>query len=133
MNSEEFLELKKDIEKMKFQIELLSQPLTLEEHPIAVLVNSLDWDRDSLNKAHDIFETYDNMLEHRESINWAQFEKDFNEQLKINYQELKIIILAFYHNSQWVSVCIEYAKNQPCMEFDHILRNEKFKLNHHLF
>lgn len=118
--------LKQEMTKVKFQLELLSSSLSFEENPIAVLVNSLNWSSDDLDKAHDIFEKYDKMLENdkKDLINGYGFESEFEQEFGISYQTLKMIVLAFYYNSQWVDLCIEYAKANRCMEFDRILINK---------
>lgn len=125
MNSKEYNTLKTDIEKLRFQVELLAQSLNWQEHPIAGLVSSLDWSANDLDKAHDIFEKYDELLEkNKELVSWYEFECEFKRDFGIGYQTLKRVVLAFYYNSQWVDLCIEYAKAKPCLELDIILRNE---------
>ena len=81
-----------------------------------------DWDNDDLNKAHDIFEKYDKKIEVKEEdINWVKFEKELEEQFSISYQEVKLIILAFYKNRQWSEVCYQYAKENSCIELNGIV------------
>lgn len=118
-----------EIKKMKYQIRILADTIDSDSHPMESLILSFDWDDGDLNKAHDIFEKYDHKVEAKEDdINWTAFEHDLREQFGIGYQEVKLIILAFYKNRQWTEVCYRYAKANQCMEFDGFIReyeNEK--------
>lgn len=99
------------LEKLEFYIKLLSEELNPNESPIASLVIGHDWTEADLDKAHDIFEKYDKLLVDENKINWHAFEKEFKDQLGISYQGLKSIVLAFYRNGQWESVCQSYASS----------------------
>lgn len=104
-------ELKKEIEKLKYQMQLVGNMIDSDIYPIESLILSFDWDNDDLNKAHDIFEKYDKKIEVKEEdINWVKFEKELEEQFSISYQEVKLIILAFYKNRQWSEVLIMLMK-----------------------
>lgn len=116
-------EINKQLNKLKYQMQLVGESLNSIDHPIATLVITFDWDDDDLNKAHDIFEKFDRQLEKNEKINWMEFEKDFQDYLYIGYQELKLIVLSFYRNYQWLDVCIAYAKKHECVEFHQITRD----------
>lgn len=116
-------DLIKQVEKLKYQMQLVGESLSSEDHPIASLVIAMNWDDDDLNKAHDIFEKYDSQLESGETPNWYQFEADFKDDFGIGYQTLKSIVLAFYRNYQWTTVCYEYAKKHECVEF-HVITRE---------
>lgn len=112
-------DLVKEIKKLKYHIELIGNTIDGDIYPVESLIVSFDWNNNDLNKAHDIFEKYDKKIEAKEkNINWFAFEKELEEQFNINYQEVKLIILAFYKNRQWSEVCYQYAKENQCMEFD---------------
>ena len=115
-------ELKKEIEKLKYQMQLVGNMIDSDIYPIESLILSFDWDNDDLNKAHDIFEKYDKKIEVKEEdINWVKFEKELEEQFSISYQEVKLIILAFYKNRQWSEVSYQYAKQNSCIELNGIV------------
>ena len=115
-------ELKKEIEKLKYQMQLVGNMIDSDIYPIESLILSFDWDNDDLNKAHDIFEKYDKKIEVKEEdINWVKFEKELEEQFSISYQEVKLIILAFYKNRQWSEVCYQYAKENSYIELNGIV------------
>ena len=115
-------ELKKEIEKLKYQMQLVGNMIDSDIYPIESLILSFDWDNDDLNKAHVIFEKYDKKIEVKEEdINWVKFEKELEEQFSISYQEVKLIILAFYKNRQWSEVCYQYAKENSCIELNGIV------------
>ena len=119
-----------EIEKVKYHLALLAEALNHREQPIPSLVISLDWSRDDLNLAHDIFQEYDEQIERGVEPNWNVFESVFQDKLKISYQSLKSVVLAFYRNHQWTDVCAEYAQAKPCAEFYEINRatNESYEL-----
>lgn len=114
-----------DIEKIKYHIKMIAESIDSREHPIASLVISMDWDGDDLNRAHDVFEKYDNMLENKDEVNWTQFEMELKETFGIGYQTVKSIILAFYRNHQWTEVCKLYAYSHMCAEFHEIKRDNE--------
>jgi hypothetical protein len=109
------------VQRLQFQMKLVGEALDHREHPIASLVISLNWSEQDLEAAHDIFERYDHLLEENKSPQWGQFEHELRDRFSISYQSVKWIILAFYHNGQWTSVCQEYAKAYSCAEFHEIL------------
>lgn len=112
-----------ELEKIKFHIQMLGECIDSTTSPIASLVISMDWDGDDLNRAHDIFEKYDNDLENGREVNWTQFEHEIRDEFEIGYQNVKSIVLAFYRNHQWVEVCKQYASDKPCMEFHEIIND----------
>ncbi|MEJ1364540.1 MAG: hypothetical protein RPU42_05495 [Candidatus Sedimenticola sp. (ex Thyasira tokunagai)] len=114
-----------EIDKIKFHIKMLGEAIDSREYPIASLVISMDWDGDDLNRAHDVFEKYDNMLEAKEDINWRAFEMELRNTFDIGYQTVKSIVLAFYRNHQWTEVCSLYAKAYECLEFHEITRSKE--------
>lgn len=116
-------DLLKKIDKLEFQMKLVGESISSEDNPIAALVISLNWGKDDLEKAHDIFEKYDNEIEVGNTPNWASFEGDFEDQLHINYQRLKSVVLGFYRNFQWTEVCTQYAKEHNCIEFHSITKS----------
>lgn len=114
-------EISKEINKLKYQIQLLANAIDSERYPIEVLVIELDWDRDDLDAAHDIFEEYDKKIKKGEEVNWVKFELDIKNKFNIGYQTVKSIILAFYENHQWIDVCKGYAKQHDVVEFKEII------------
>ena len=119
-------DLQKQIDKLKFQMSLVGESLDSREHPIATLAISMDWDDDDLDRAHDIFEKFDKIIESGAKPNWAEFERDFSQQFGIGYQTLKVIVLSFFRNFQWTSVCEIYAQAHECVEFHEITRPKSF-------
>lgn len=115
-------ELVKKVEKLQFQMRLVGESLNSKEQPIASLVISMDWNESDLDRAHDIFEKYEEILESEEQPNWTAFEAEFNKEFGIGYQTLKSIVLSFHRNYQWTHVCEVYAKAKECMEFHEITR-----------
>lgn len=116
------MNIEEQIKKLQYQIKLIGETLDSREHPIAALIISMDWNDADLDRAHDIFEKFDAILEAEGKPNWAEFEKDFRDQFKIGYQTLKMIVIAFYRNFQWTQVCEVYAKAHECVEFHEITR-----------
>ena len=115
-------QIQKQIDKLKYQLRLLGEAIDHREYPVPALVLALDWDDEDLNKAHDIFEKYDNKMEAGEEINWRSFEMELRDAFDIGYQTVKTIILAFFDNGQWQDVCTAYAKAFECVEFHRITR-----------
>ncbi|MCH7974847.1 MAG: DUF1878 family protein [Bacteroidetes bacterium] len=114
---DEFLE---EINKIKYHLRLLADTLYDENYPIESLVIELDWSREDLDAAHNIFEEYDKKVEKEEKINWTEFEFRIRDKFGIGYQTVKLIILAFYKNHQWTNVCKGYAKEHDVIEFKEI-------------
>ncbi|ABK48546.1 DUF1878 family protein [Aeromonas caviae] len=118
------IELQEQIDKLRYHVKMLAESVDYREHPIPALVIQMDWDDSDLNRAHDVFEKYDEKLEAGEAVNWHEFEHKLREEFSIGYQTVKSIIIAFYANHQWTNVCREYAKAYECVEFHHITRGE---------
>lgn len=123
---------KEEIAKIKFHISMLNNYQNYVNNPIGSLVIEFDWSEEDLDKAHDIFEKYNKkILEGGLDGNLhSLMEKDFNEDLNIGYQEVKSVVLAFFRESRWVTVCVEFVKSyeyEP-VEFSEIISYIK-KLN----
>ena len=115
----------KRLNKLEYQVSILSECVDFERYPVQTLILSMNWDDTQLNKAHDIFQIYDEKLENNEKVNWAEFEFALKNEFSIGYQTIKSIILAFYNNHQWVDVCHGYAMSfEPTtpIEFHSITR-----------
>ncbi len=110
-------DLKDQVERLRFQLQLLAESLDHHAYPIQTLVIALDWGDEELTLAIDIFEKYSRQLESGEKVSWVAFEEEFQDQLNISYQALKSIILAFYRNRQWLDVCVAYAQAHDVAEF----------------
>ena len=113
-----------EIDKIKYHIKMLGEAIDNKENPITSLVISMDWDDETLDKAHDIFERYHKKLEAKEKIEWSQFEIDLRHTFGINYQTIKSIVLAFYREHRWTEVCIHYAREYECVEFHEITKSK---------
>ena len=116
--------IERELEKIKFHIRLIGETIDHRSYPIPFLVIEMDWDDKDLDKAHDIFEKYDDKLERGEKVNWKGFEMELQNAFGIEYQTVKSIVLAFYRNQQWTRVCAGYAKAYECIEFNEIIRSE---------
>ena len=112
--------IEKKLEKLEFQIRLIGDAIDYRKHPITHLVIEMNWSDADLEKANDIFEKYDKMLDAGVSINWTEFEMEIKETFAISYQRVKSIILAFYRNQQWTRICRGFAREHKVMEFDEI-------------
>jgi len=118
-------QLKEELEKLKYQVRIIGETIDYQAHPVESLILSMDWGEGDIDRAHDIFEKYDNLLEAKEPINWHDFERELKTAFSIGYQTVKLIILAFYKNHQWTTVCYEYAKSfgpTVPIEFHQIIR-----------
>jgi hypothetical protein len=126
MTNDEMMEV---IQKLLYQVSILGQTIDYEKYPVESLIMGMNWGREDLDKAHDIFERWDNRLEKGEKISSGEFEADFQRELNISYQGLKSIVLAFYRNSQWTNVCEAYVDSfgkSPSVEYHSIMRREKY-------
>ncbi|HBC8591694.1 TPA: DUF1878 family protein [Escherichia coli] len=122
MNLEDIM---KRLKKLEYQVTVLSECIDYERYPVQSLILSMGWDDKQLNKAHDIFQVYDEKLENGEKVNWYEFEHALEDEFSIGYQTVKSIVLAFYNNHQWVDVCYGYAMSfEPTtpIEFHSITR-----------
>ena len=125
MTNEEIVDV---ISKLSYHISLLGATIDYDKHPIEALILSKNWSQEDINKAHDIFERWDNLIEKGGKMSTSAFESDFLRDLGISYQGLKSIILAFYKNHQWTNVCEAYVDafgSTPSMEFHSIMRRER--------
>jgi len=119
-----------EINKLKYQLSVLISTVDSDKFPVEYLILSMNWDKDDLNHAHDIFEKYDNKLEAKEEdISWLSFEAELKNEFNIGYQEVKPIINAFYENHQWVDVCYYYAKAHACMEFHRLISDYEQRMS----
>ncbi|SMF08690.1 MULTISPECIES: hypothetical protein [Pseudomonas] len=122
MNLEELTE---SLEKLKYQVHILGNTIDYQSYPVESLILSMDWGEQDINRAHDIFEKYDDKLIAKEKVNWGEFESELKTEFNIHYQTVKSIILAFYKNHQWTNVCYGYAMSfEPStpIEFHQITR-----------
>ena len=118
----------KSIEKLTYHVSLLGEIIDYKQYPVEALILSKNWGPEDLNKAHDIFEKWDNILKDGGDMNTYSFEGDFMNELGISYQGLKSVILAFYRNHQWTNVCEAYVDAfgpAPAMEYHSIMRRER--------
>ena len=118
-------ELAEELQKLKYQVRVLGATVDYDAHPVESLILSMDWGEGDIDRAHDIFETYDNKLEAKEPINWTEFEMELRTEFNIGYQTVKRIVLAFFKNHQWTNVCYGYAMSfEPTtpVEFHQITR-----------
>jgi len=121
-------EMAEIIEKLAYHVSLIGETIDYEKHPIEALILSMNWGREDIDKAHDIFERWDQRLENGGAMSTSEFESDFNRELGISYQGLKSVILAFYRNHQWTNVCEAYVDafgTSPSIEYHSIARRER--------
>ncbi|WP_259781200.1 hypothetical protein [Aestuariispira ectoiniformans] len=106
------MELEAEIKKIKFQISLIGEAIRYNENPLTSLVIELDWSEEDLEAAHDCFEQAETVLNNNpQDFNNVMFEKLFKEKLGVGYQRVKAIVLAFYREHRWTSVCVAYANS----------------------
>lgn len=120
-------EIARELEKLKYQVRTIGETIDYRAHPVEALILSLDWGEGDIDRAHDIFEKYDNKLEANEEVNWGKFEHELRSAFDIGYQTVKSIVLAFYDNHQWTKVCYGYAMSfEPTtpIEFHRITRGD---------
>lgn len=120
-------ELAKEVEKLKYQVQVLGETIDYQAHPVEGLILSMGWGEKEIDAAHDIFEKYDKKLQAKESVDWHSFESDLKKEFNIGYQTVKSIVLAFYKNHQWTAVCHGYAMSfEPTtpIEFHQITRSK---------
>lgn len=125
MTNEEIIEL---LKKLRYQVSILGETIDYKDYPIQSLIMEKDWGETDIDKAHDIFEKWDGILENGGSMKNNEFERDFSESLGIGYQGLKTIILAFYRNGQWSNVCESYVDSfgpSVSIEYHSIKRRER--------
>jgi hypothetical protein len=117
------------VEKLQYQVSILGNTVDHDTYPVEALILGMNWNRDDLNKAHDIFERWDNILEKGGRFSSHEFEHEFSEELGISYQGLKSVVLAFYRNSQWTNVCEAYVDSMgahPAIEY-HSIRDRALR------
>jgi hypothetical protein len=110
-----------EIEKLKYHVKLLSDCLPIDDESYARLAIARDWGPKDFDRAHDIFERYDKQLRDGAKLNGSALEHDLREAFIIGYQEVKGIVITFWHGGQWQEVCRQYAEQNKCMEFHGIL------------
>jgi len=121
-------DLIKQLERLEYKVSILSQAIDYDRFPIEALIMNMDWDRGDIDKVHDVFERWDDRLARGEPMNRFKFEKDFEEAVGVNYQGLKSIVIAFWENHQWTSVCEAYVDSfdgSPAVEYHRIMRRER--------
>jgi hypothetical protein len=120
----------KEIEKLKYQMSLLIRMVDSDKYPVESMILYFNWNDEDLNQAHDIFEKYDNKIEAKEEdINWSAFEHELKSKFNIGYQDVKVIVNAFYANHQWQGVCYQYAKTFTSIEFHSLIRDAEQYMN----
>jgi hypothetical protein len=122
-------EIQAQIEKIRYHIEMLAETVDYRNHPVESLVLSLNWSRNELDTAHDIFDEWEKRLDAGEAITPHGFENDFSERLELNYQLVKTVVNAFYRNGQWTAVCeafVDSMGDSPSVEYLAIKRRERF-------
>jgi hypothetical protein len=125
MTNEEMAEI---ITKLVYRLDIVGQTIDYEKYPVEALILSMNWSQADLDKAHDIFERWDQRLENGGAMSTGEFENDFNRELGISYQGLKSVILAFYRSHQWTNVCEAYVDTfgkTPSVEYHSIMRRER--------
>ena len=114
-----------EFEKIKYHIRLLAETIDHKMYPIPSLVLALDWSESDLDRAHDVFDKYDQALNGWAVVSWTAFELELRQALNVGYQTVKSIILAFYRNGQWQEVCVNYALAHTSIELHEIIADFK--------
>lgn len=109
MTNDDLKAIKGELDKIHYQLTVLSRTIDSTQHPVESLILEKDWSEGELNKAYDIFEKWEGIIESGTSMSHHSFEADFKNALGVSYQGLKSVLLAFYQNGQWVSVCEAYV------------------------
>ena len=87
------------------------------------LKKEMGWDATTEVSIREIFKDYSVRISNGEKINWTAFEHELRDKFTIGYQTVKLIILAFYRNDEYLDVCTGYAAQHDVLEFKEI--NEK--------
>ena len=114
--------------KLQYQMSVIADTIDYDDHPVELLILSMNWDRSDLNRAHDIFEKWDKVLQAGGSVDQHEFEHDFDRELGISYQGVKSVVRAFYKNDQWTDVIEAFVDGMgphPSVEYLSIKRREK--------
>ena len=120
-------ELTSAVEKLEYHVSILKETVNFDDFPVEYLILSKNWTREQLNKAHDIFERWDEKLRRGEKMSHATFEREFYDELDVNYQGIKSVVRAFYKNGQWTDVCEAFVDDMgphPSVEY-HFIRDRK--------
>ncbi|WP_025644207.1 MULTISPECIES: hypothetical protein [unclassified Psychrobacter] len=123
-------ELENQVNLLQYHLQLLANCIDSDEHPVESLILNMNWNEKQIDRAHDIFQKYDQLIDSKSKIVWSKFEHELRDEFAIGYQTVKAIVIAFYKNHQWVDVCYQYAMSfEPTtpIEFHQITRNNKFK------
>ncbi len=121
MNDKDMLD---KLEKIKFHIEELADAIDFEENPLTNLIIVMDWSRADLDDVIEYFNKQAELLAHGQALNWYDFKKILEEQFDIDHQRVKTVINAFYRKGMWPGFCEEYAKENMCVEFDHMFADK---------
>ncbi|MGE6440714.1 hypothetical protein ACQKC9_04000 [Psychrobacter sp. NPDC078409] len=123
------MNLEEKVNLLQYHVTLLANCIDSDEHPVENLILTMNWNEEQIEKAHDIFQKYDELIDLKSDIVWSRFEHELRDQFSIGYQTVKRIVLAFYRNHQWVDVCYQYAMSfEPTtpIEFHQITRRNNF-------
>lgn len=121
-------ELENKFNLLQYHVQLLSNCIDSDEHPVESLILNMNWNEKQIDKAHDIFQKYDQLIDSKSEIVWSEFEHELRDEFEIGYQTVKQIVIAFYKNHQWTDVCYQYAMSfEPTtpIEFHQITRHNK--------
>ena len=112
------MDFETEINKLKFQLGILGQTIDFEKHAVASLVFEFDWNEEQLDAVYDCFEIADGMINEGSGgllkegkLSHIAFEEMFRTKVPIGYQGLKAIVLSFYREDRYISVCTEYVKS----------------------
>ena len=65
MNIEQIVE---ELSKLKYKVNIIGNAIDYQAYPIEALILEMDWGEGDIDRAHDIFEEYDNKLEAKEEV-----------------------------------------------------------------
>ena len=103
--------IQQQVDKLRFHIELIARSIDPDTNPVAILAIDYNWSSKDLNRAHDIFEKYDQLISAGKEEQVRSLEQDFSEEFGMTYQDVKMVVLAFVRSGQWEKVCRAYARS----------------------
>jgi|GEM_PF-1401216 len=116
------MDYEEEINKLKFQIGIISETINNENYPIQSLVLSKNWGKNELDTLYDVFEEIQDEFENNKN-SVQKLESLLKDKLGLHYQSVKSVILALYRNGQYQDICMIYAMKNMVLEFHEIKRD----------
>jgi hypothetical protein len=123
--SEERIEkLEDELARLNYHLYLLARGIPSSViDPLVYLIISFKWSEEDYEDLMDTFEYYSRKLEENKKFSIDEFQQSLDELLSVDYQEIKLIICALFDAMRWLDVCIYYACNNHCSEFESRMRD----------